>query len=511
MKTLFKSIGCLCFFALWSFGMTSCQKEDEKITLKMETEHCFGGQKAYVNTDRYVFLNEGDQLMVNSQTVSASNVNGINAELDVNPAEEYRVVYPAGIVSGSAIAGNSVNIELPITQVYKEKNGQQQIELPMAGYLEGSRSKLLLRNLASVMRITVPANTVPVTVYSILVKASDAKLSGNGNIGDITSTAPQITMSTADGQAFNSVALDFGSGVTIPVSSSKTFDVVIPAISNTDNKFSIEISVKEGAMFKVYKHSQQNIGKGSIARNQLGKVTFALTDSDPIHHLPGLFTISADTRVYFSSGLLMKNFSDNPTYKFQSSQYTYQSLNENKQNAAATGWGELFPYEDVSNISVQNPMNGNNPDPAGSWRLLDDAEWNYLLNQRSASTINGYPNVRWGKANVEGYYGIVLFPDVFVLPEGCSFTDNINEYTSEKWTAMENAGAVFLPTPGWGVNVNDFQAENFIGNYWSRSTENGDGFHAVGINFLGNFGGSCDLNTWPVNYYFSYRLVHEAE
>lgn len=96
--------------------------------------------------------------------------------------------------------------------------------------------------------------------------------------------------------------------------------------------------------------------------------------------------------------------------------------------------------------------NGGNQ--AGLWRALTKEEWKYVLEIRPASTIHGMPNARYAKATVNGVPGVVLFPDVFSVPEYLPYPlainypeagFNFNNYSLEAWSAMESLGCVFLP------------------------------------------------------------------
>jgi len=75
-------------------------------------------------------------------------------------------------------------------------------------------------------------------------------------------------------------------------------------------------------------------------------------------------------------------------------------------------------------------------------------------------------------------YGIILFPDNYVHPSGVTAvaglnkTDNTswegNNYSTTDWTAMENAGCVFLPAAGYRGG-NTVYGVGTHGNYWSSS------------------------------------------
>ena len=86
------------------------------------------------------------------------------------------------------------------------------------------------------------------------------------------------------------------------------------------------------------------------------------------------------------------------------------------------------------------------------WTLLDNAEWNYLLEQRPDALD------KRGGALVGGNVGWVILPDDWSAPDGVApfvgqykvkyEKDLPNNYTLEEWAKMESAGAVFLPQIG---------------------------------------------------------------
>lgn len=122
-------------------------------------------------------------------------------------------------------------------------------------------------------------------------------------------------------------------------------------------------------------------------------------------------------------------------------------------------------------------------DTLGTWRTLTRDEWDYLVNRRAASTVDGTDSARYAEATVCGVKGLILLPDRFVRPASLapianinrnsytlSFSDNV--YTAEQWQQMEDAGAVFLPAAGfrggtWLSTIGEG------GSYWA-STCNAD-------------------------------------
>lgn len=106
-----------------------------------------------------------------------------------------------------------------------------------------------------------------------------------------------------------------------------------------------------------------------------------------------------------------------------------------------------------------------------SYRTPSSAEWTYLLNTRSASTVGSTPNARYAKAQVNGINGLIILPDVFTLPTGLSMTNintanaafSGNTYTIADWQVLEDAGCVFLPATGYrnGSTVSGIASNGF--------------------------------------------------
>jgi len=100
------------------------------------------------------------------------------------------------------------------------------------------------------------------------------------------------------------------------------------------------------------------------------------------------------------------------------------------------------------------------------WRTLAIDEWEYLLKTRENAT-----NLR-GQATVNGVHGMILLPNDWTTPTGLTFTAMPNNwitnvYADADWTAMEEAGAVFLPVEGVRWEQALYSTDN--GNYWSST------------------------------------------
>ena len=223
--------------------------------------------------------------------------------------------------------------------------------------------------------------------------------------------------------------------------------------------------------------------------------------------LPGIFSVSANTKVNFSQG----NLQYRPrikTWRFASHQYDIAGSDNNNvfMQAYCSTWVDLFgygtsgwdggagrymPYETTTNDSeyteavdgndliefyanadwgFYNPIiNGGNQ--MALWRTLTYSEWTYLLNLRPNATQLK------GMATVESTPGYIILPDDWHCPSGLNFVNTdtsytTNVYNASAWAQMEAAGAVFLPAAGsrtGSVTTNI----GTLGNYWTASHVNG--------------------------------------
>ena len=217
--------------------------------------------------------------------------------------------------------------------------------------------------------------------------------------------------------------------------------------------------------------------------------------------LPGLFSVSATKQVHFSQGNLQYQASTK-TWRFAEHQYDYVgtqtadergnyggnvSGSDNRSiSSTYSGWIDLFGWGTGSNPTRSSTSYmdygtfvdwGSNPISNGGntvnqWRTLTIAEWNYLLNTRTDASS------KRGTGNINGVGGLIILPDSWTLPLGCSFTSGFttydwahNSYTLAQWAQMEAAGAVFLPAAGYRYGTNDNYVGN-LGNYWSSTPFN---------------------------------------
>ncbi len=263
----------------------------------------------------------------------------------------------------------------------------------------------------------------------------------------------------------------------------------------------------------------------------------------------GVFAVGENSSVVFSQGNLQYiGSASTPYWKFADHQWDY--LGDNGQGSTSQtvdrdlfGWGtsgynhgancyqpwstsqtesdyyaysyfgyNLYDQTGQADWGYNAISNGGNI--TNIWRSLtggQDGEWHYLFYTRNASTVNGEENARFARAKVNNVSGFVLFPDNYMHPSGAADPVNINNpfanfnsnvWLNTAWTAMEEAGAVFLPAAGGRVGTLVFYLGDH-GHYWSSSY--GDSNDAFYLRF-----DSANLDTYYdyFRYYgFSVRLV----
>ena len=191
----------------------------------------------------------------------------------------------------------------------------------------------------------------------------------------------------------------------------------------------------------------------------------ALPGGIPEGALKGAFTINAGgDRILFSKG----NLQYVGSWQFAENQWDIIGAGQADDNRDLFGWGTGDAPNKVSETSADYTTYTEWGTQMGAgWYTLDYDEWKYIFKTR-ANAANLY-----APANVNGVNGIVLLPDDWKQPDGTTFTAGVtnfgtNVYADEAWTAMENAGAVFLPVAGYRYkgNINWVGQSGF---YWTST------------------------------------------
>ena len=177
----------------------------------------------------------------------------------------------------------------------------------------------------------------------------------------------------------------------------------------------------------------------------------------PAGALNGKFTINAGgDQIAFAKGNLQATTTDlgaHWTWGFAANQWNYLGIAvaNNKITGNKTvsengtvdlfGWSTNATYYGINNSYKAVDYIGDfvdwGPNMGAGWRTLTKDEWAYLL-QHSSN----------GKATVNDKNGYIFLPDNWSGPAFTPNPDNFttNVYSGDDWTAMENAGAVFLPS-----------------------------------------------------------------
>ncbi len=242
--------------------------------------------------------------------------------------------------------------------------------------------------------------------------------------------------------------------------------------------------------------------------------------------LNGVFSVSSSQKVQFSKGLLRYNPAAQ-TWGFAGTQYAVIGSSNGNVSASYNGYIDLFgwgtsgyndcyPYLTTTENTSYGPS-GNISGTQYDWgvrhmpgyRTLTSTEWSYLLTSRTNAQS------KRGLGQVAGVNGLILLPDEFTLPSGCSFTSgnssySQNTYSASTWTQMENAGAVFLPAAGYRYSSNGISYATYInslGYYWT-STASGT-LYANSLQFGAGF---CYVSGSEVQRFngFAVRLVKNS-
>lgn len=213
------------------------------------------------------------------------------------------------------------------------------------------------------------------------------------------------------------------------------------------------------------------------------------------------YSVDDGVTVVFSKGNLQYQASSR-TWRFANRQYDVAGFDNELADTTYNGWIDLFgwgtsgegglmPYT-VSDSSgryafgrfdidgseydwgVHNAIsNGGNK--VGQWRTMTFDEWRHLLKFRT-NAVKKKALATIENVNQQGtsMHGMVLLPDKWELPEGCSFQYGTkdgfetNVYSVEQWNKMESAGAVFLPAAGERDGVGVSMVGDY-GCYWTTT------------------------------------------
>lgn len=386
----------------------------------------------------------------------------------------FRAFYP------STLTTDGVSITLPAAQTYVENSIN---EFPM--YAESATNQLAFKNLCGVLKLHLTkANT---NISSISVTAN-AEICGDFTVSYVNDV-PYLSY-TGNG----SKTVTMACATAQDISNGKDFYIALPAF---DTLKSITLTTDDGRVCTKTVKSNVCI---NVQRSAVTEIAFGENDMEfilPEGALPGLFSVSATQQVRFSQGNLQYQASTD-TWRFAEHQYDYVGYGNSNISPTYSGWIDLFGAGTGNNPTLSSTNHsdystfvdwgtnaisngGNTPN---QWRTLSQREWRYLVLSR--------PNAsnKLGTGNINGYGGLIILPDNWTLPSGCSFSSGFapteqdwsrNSYTHVQWEQMESAGALFLPATNIRVGTNSYYTSN-RGHYWAtHGTSDGVNWDLLGF------------------------------
>ena len=506
---------------------TSCQKDN--VTLHVRMGKFQGDSKMYMNGYSPLWIG-GESVVINDQSYTI-NGSGSNGSISVATAAAYKAVYPADFV----VSGTTEQLQLPRLQVYQvESNGCQRVMAPMGAY-SSNGTTLQFKPMGALLAITITnsANHGTMVLDKVSVRASSAALWGNANVAGLETATPSYVITDQYQQGVNDSILLAGEGgssinASIAADGSMTVYLFVPAFNaTTDNRFTIRIFSHTDDYECIYSRTQANPYSGNIPVARMASVPFALSSTAnefliPQGSLGGLFSVSDTKQVRFAKGNLQWSATNGGTtatthatatgtaagtWRFAEHQYDMVGNDNANISSSYSGWIDLFGYSTSGWYSGDNRtsylpystgtsdskyfmgnMTGdyayadwgvfnaisNGSNTPGMWRTLTVGEWNYLLGISGSSRTDASSKRATGRISLgsDTYVkGLIILPDSWTTPAGCTFTATIsdftlNTYTLDQWALMEEAGAIFLPCAGsrYGTTI------SFVGNYGYYST-----------------------------------------
>ena len=228
-----------------------------------------------------------------------------------------------------------------------------------------------------------------------------------------------------------------------------------------------------------------------------GDNTLQITISgDPVQIDKTWFSIGTDEYIKFATGNLQycpnSTGATEPPYtgawRFAEHQYDVIGANNANIDPAYTGWIDLFGWgtgdeptrcttepADYPTFEDWGDYCGDVLNDNTTWRAMTGSDWSYLMGYDG----NEDRQDKCAPAEVCGISGLLLLPNLWECPTGCSFTpisaeastwDKIpetNVYNSSQWALMEGAGAMFFP--GAGNRTGTDTSIDLYPVYWSST------------------------------------------
>jgi len=539
-----------------------CDKDNSYDGMKLVAEGFGSAQKVAVSGTASSWVS-GETLRINGADKTIAVDGEGNAYISsVNAADTYRALYPASLNSSAPLNADAVTVNLPASYQWAvDANGRQLIPSPMAAFGTSS-SRLYFRHITSAIDVKITNYYgFTVTVDNVTVSSDAYQLSGSKDITLNSTETLTVNAAATETAADKQVQVLFDDNE-LQILAGQTKTVQVPVLPvGAGNHFTVSITVHkvgDAAVTKTLTKTQTT--GGAMPRNSLA------TAPDTVG---ALFSVAADKKVIISQGNLQYNMTTG-VWSFMDNQYDhveYDGINVGMNYAdfstvtlfawGTSGWNNgnerYMPYCTTSTGNTNSttgygygPTDGgsydydltgtyansdwgvfnaisNGGNQSGQWRTPSSTEWTYLITSTARGISNRVNNTNRAKytfASIDEIHGVVVFPDVFEIPEmsASSSWGDIN-YRSEwttvlttaDWKKLEAAGCIFLPANGYrtvsNFNPPTFSSYGTYGYYWS-SSHNG-----TGTAFCYQFNATANKQNYSASRYngYSVRLVKDVE
>ena len=409
---------------------------------------------------------------------------------------DVRYIYPAAMAAETVAASTAVNADATIN--YAALASQD-------GTLDNLASKydLAVFDGSLTSGATLPAsstleNKLAILAYTIKDNAATPN--------DLTGSITRVTVSDGPNTY----------GVTRTAADGPVYIAIRPTSDAT-------ISIMATTGTTTYTKS---LASKTYAANNIYKAGLMMTEVPGA--IPGMFSVSATKKVYFSKGNLRYA---SGTWSFFDNQYDYYT------SYSANAWDKFGWSTSTTNYGMNT--SDDNSDYSGNfvdwgsnsalqtalgtgWRTLtggdegDNGEWEYLFGTNSYYKRTTTSGLYFAKATVNDVPGVILLPDdwstsYYTLSSANSkdaaFT--VNQISSSDWSSkLESHGCVFLPAAGYreGSSV---RFDGSYGDYWSSTAHGSDADYAHDVYFESD--NVSPAYTYDRYYGFSVRLVRDVE
>ena len=488
-------------------AVSSCQKENDTDGIPegavLITAEGFGGMegdKTSVSAESVIWEN-GDRVNLNGTdytvTVSGSKayVSGFSS-----PDAPFRGIYPAGLTTGTQ------TVTVPSQYESHYNNGRQVLHLPMLAMAGARADAIRFRHATAAVRVLVKNSlNVDVVVTGVSVSSAEGQLCGTRGVtlgvGTLAVAAQSEDDAIADEDKQVSVLLT--DSPLLAHGGSDILEVQVPILPVAGGDMTITVyahmaGAAPGARNYTFTHTASH---PELARNVMmtARVNLSTDGGHTTEDTKGRFSVGANRWVVFAHGNLQYN-AGTSTFRFAPEQYDIIGDGNSHVAYNYSGWIDLMgwgtsgyqgsnPWLSSTVEADYGPTSGNiatthydwgvhnaidKAGAAGTWRTLTSSEWDYLLNDRSATK-------RFAKValSVNGttVNGLVLFPDDYNLTDGLIYNqtnlgyegqDRSNILSLSQWRQMEAEGAVFLPAAGYREGTSPTEVGG-TGYYWSSS------------------------------------------